>query len=114
MAHRSRACQACSEGLHIDLRVKASPLHVITIRRSHGRGEERTCYPRNAPPVLGGEHVLQDSRHHGELHDAAQGGDHERGAETEVKRLRDHRAERDKGEADADVCPFEGRHWGIW
>jgi len=70
---------------------------------SHGRGEERTCYPRNAPPVLGGEHVLQDSRHHGELHDAAHGGDHERRTDTEVKRLRDHRAERNKGEADADV-----------
>jgi len=77
MAHRSRACQACSEGLQIGLRVRASSLHVIKMPRSHERGEERTCYPRNTPQVLGGEHVLQDSRHHGKLHDAAQGGDHE-------------------------------------
>ena len=103
MAHRSRACQVCSERLKIGLRVRATPLHVIAMPPSHERRGERTCYPRNTPPILGGKHVLQYSRHHGELYGAAQGGEHKRGADAELKRLRDHRAERNKGEANTDV-----------
>jgi hypothetical protein len=51
--------------------------------------------------------MLQDGCHYGELHDAAQGSDHERGAKVELKRLRNDRIKRDKREAEADMGPAE-------
>jgi hypothetical protein len=75
--------------------------------------KERTCYPHNRPNILGREHGLQDSSHRGELHDATYGCDHERGADVQVKHMRDRGAEYDKGETYADVRPFEVRGWII-
>ena len=75
----------------------------MTIPPSPSLSKERTCYPRNRPPIPGREHGLQDSRHRGELHDAAYGRDREGGAKVEVKRMRDRRVEYYEGEADANV-----------
>jgi hypothetical protein len=68
-----------------------------------------TSNPHNRQKTLGCEHLLQDSSHKGELYDTAQGSEHERSANVELKRLRDYRIKRDKGEAKADVGPAEVR-----
>jgi hypothetical protein len=72
-----------------------------------------TCNPHNCPKILSCEHTLQDSSHKGELYDTAQGSEHERSANVELKRLRDYRIKCDEGEAKADVGPAEVRNWVI-
>jgi len=58
--------------------------------------------------------VLQDSCHKGELHDTAQGSEHERSADAEVKHMRDYRIKSNEGEAKADVRPAKVRNWMTW
>ena len=72
-----------------------------------------TCNPHHCPKILGCEHALQDSGHKGELYYTAQGSEHERSANVELKRLGDYRIKRDEGEAEADLGPAEVRNWVI-
>lgn len=80
--------------------VMDDPLHPRSVSETR---KERTCYPHNRPQILGREHGLQDSSHRGELQHTAYGCDRERGANVQVKHMRDRRVDYDKGETYADV-----------
>jgi hypothetical protein len=76
--------------------------------RSAPDEEERTCYGRNFPQVLHGQHALQENCHKSELRHATQCRDQERIMHAV---LRDNRVEYCEGRANVGMWPAKG-YWG--